>query len=101
MYFYHALLYSGVFAYVEVRSQFANVSRAIAQQLWKLGATISPKLTNEVTHVVFKDGKKSTFDKAKKKGVYLVSVSWVERLVTNMTKTVFLFCGQQIIINHL
>ena len=75
------LFHVDITAYVEVRSQFANDSRAVAQQLKKLGAIISPKFSHEVTHVVFKDGKKSTFDKAKKKGVHLVSVLWVERFV--------------------
>jgi microcephalin len=49
----------------------------------QLGATVEPKLTNEVTHVIFKDGKKSTRDKAKKKGVHLVSVLWIEACKRN------------------
>ena len=68
-------------AYVEVRSHHANVSRAIEQQLNKLGAHVHAKFDNEVTHIVFKDGKRSTYDKAMKKKIHIVSVSWMERLV--------------------
>ncbi|CAH1253673.1 MCPH1 [Branchiostoma lanceolatum] len=69
-----------VIVYVEVRCNdtMENRSKAVARQLELLGAQVEPKLTREVTHVVFKDGKKSTLDRAIKKGVHLVSVLWVE-----------------------
>ena len=65
-------------AFVDVRSTFENRSKAITSQLVQLGATVEPKLSNEVTHVIFKDGKKATRDKAKKKGLHFVSVLWIE-----------------------
>lgn len=68
-----------VVAYVEVRSGNDNRSGCIVKELTQLGAEVVPKFTQEVTHVIFKDGKKSTLDKAKKKGVHLVSVLWVDR----------------------
>ena len=68
-----------VVAYVEVRSQNENRSRCIIRELTQLGAEVVPKFTNEVTHVIFKDGKKATRDKAQKKGIHLVSVLWVDR----------------------
>ncbi|XP_078610440.1 microcephalin-like isoform X1 [Branchiostoma floridae x Branchiostoma japonicum] len=70
----------GVVVYVEVRCNdtMENRSKAVAKQLELLGAQVEPKLSREVTHVVFKDGRKSTLDKATKKGIHLVSVLWVE-----------------------
>ncbi|XP_078688259.1 microcephalin-like isoform X2 [Branchiostoma floridae x Branchiostoma belcheri] len=69
-----------VVVYVEVRCNdtMENRSKAVAKQLELLGAQVEPKLSREVTHVVFKDGKKSTLDRAIKKGLHLVSVLWVE-----------------------
>ncbi|XP_013380533.1 microcephalin-like [Lingula anatina] len=67
-----------VVAYVEVRTNSDNRSQAIGKELEALGATVVKKFTNEVTHVIFKDGKKSTRDRAKKKGLHLVTVLWVD-----------------------
>lgn len=43
------------------------------------------RFTNDepVTHVIWKDGKKSTKDKALKRGLHLVSVLWVDRYVSD------------------
>ena len=78
---YKKLFASDVVAYVDVRSASgtANMSRAIMKELVNLGATVVTKFTPEVTHVVFKEGKNSTKEKAIKKGISLVSVLWVER----------------------
>ncbi|XP_077870405.1 uncharacterized protein LOC102805140 [Saccoglossus kowalevskii] len=67
-----------VVAFVEVRSKAENRSRAVAKQLELLGARVSPKLTDDVTHLVWKEGKNSNKTKAMKKGIHLVSVLWVE-----------------------
>lgn len=40
---------------------------------------VSKTFNKRVTHVVFKDGYQSTWDKARKRGVKLVSVLWVEK----------------------
>lgn len=40
---------------------------------------VSKTFNKQVTHVVFKDGHQSTWDKAQKRGVKLVSVFWVEK----------------------
>ena len=69
----------GVVAYVEVRTTSDNRSRAIERELQSLGATICSNLAPEVTHVVFKDGKKSTRQRAEKRGLHLVSVLWLDR----------------------
>ncbi|XP_023378830.1 microcephalin [Pteropus vampyrus] len=47
-----------------------------------MGAKVSKTFNKQVTHVVFKDGYQSTWDKAQKKGVKLVSVLWVDKCRT-------------------
>ncbi|OBS77937.1 hypothetical protein A6R68_19674, partial [Neotoma lepida] len=39
---------------------------------------VSKTFNKQVTHVIFKDGYQSTWDKAQKTGTKLVSVLWVE-----------------------
>uniref|UniRef100_T1INL0 BRCT domain-containing protein n=1 Tax=Strigamia maritima TaxID=126957 RepID=T1INL0_STRMM len=68
-----------VVAYVEVRAEDEDRSDAISHFLHLLGAKISKYFNRKVTHVVFKNGKLSTYKKAKLWGVHLVSVSWIER----------------------
>ncbi|KAM4693700.1 microcephalin [Discoglossus pictus] len=70
-----------VVAYVEVWSsnRTENYSKTFSQQLLNLGAKVSKTFNKQVTHVVFKDGNKGTWDKAVKTGVRLVSVLWVEK----------------------
>ncbi len=67
--------------YVEVRAEngMENRSKSIMGALVLMGATVVPKLNNDVTHVVWKNGKKSTVDRALKKGAKVVSVLWVDR----------------------
>ncbi|XP_076441370.1 microcephalin-like [Babylonia areolata] len=43
-----------------------------------MGAKVEEKFSDDVTHVIFKEGKKRTLDKAQKLGVHLVSVLWVD-----------------------
>ncbi|XP_071998414.1 microcephalin isoform X2 [Engystomops pustulosus] len=50
-----------------------------SQQLLNLGAKVSKTFNKQVTHLVFKDGSQSTWDKAVKSKVKLVSVLWVEK----------------------
>ncbi|CAG5135109.1 unnamed protein product, partial [Candidula unifasciata] len=72
-----------VVAYVEVRTGNDNRSAAIAQELRYLGAQVEPTFTDAVTHVVFKEGLKRTWNKAMKKKVHLVSVSWIDSCKQN------------------
>ncbi|XP_013370092.1 PREDICTED: microcephalin isoform X3 [Chinchilla lanigera] len=76
----HAVL-KDVVAYVEVWSSNGteNYSKAFTNQLVDMGAKVSKTFNKQVTHVVFKDGYQSTWDKARKRGIKLVSVLWVER----------------------
>lgn len=74
-----------VVAYIEVRSDSDNRTRGIAKQIELLGATVVPKFSNDVTHVVFKGGKRTTKQKAQKQGAHVVSVLWVESCRKNHT----------------
>ncbi|XP_023373337.1 microcephalin [Otolemur garnettii] len=47
-----------------------------------MGAKVSKTFNKQVTHVVFKDGYQSTWDKAQQRDVKLVSVLWVEKCRT-------------------
>ena len=66
-------------AYVEVRTTNDNRSAAVRRELQLLGASVVKKFTNDVTHVVFKEGSNRTKTKAQKTGVHFVSVLWVDR----------------------
>ncbi|XP_040589347.1 microcephalin isoform X1 [Mesocricetus auratus] len=70
-----------IVAYVEVWSSNGteNYSKTFTKQLEDMGATVSKTLNKQVTHVIFKDGYQSTWDKARKTGAKLVSVLWVEK----------------------
>ncbi|XP_068388135.1 microcephalin isoform X4 [Eschrichtius robustus] len=73
-----------VVAYVEVWSASGteNYSKTFTDQLADMGAKVSKTFNKQVTHVVFKDGYQSTWAKARKRGVKLVSVLWVEKCRT-------------------
>ncbi|NXR51732.1 MCPH1 protein, partial [Hippolais icterina] len=68
-------------AFVEVWSsnRTENYSKTFEQQLLDMGAKVSKTLNKHVTHVVFKDGHLTTWKKAQKMGVKIVSVLWVEK----------------------
>ncbi|XP_052018755.1 microcephalin isoform X2 [Apodemus sylvaticus] len=70
-----------IVAYVEVWSSKGteNYSKTFTKQLEDMGAKVSKTLNKQVTHVIFKDGYQSTWDKAQKTGAKLVSVLWVEK----------------------
>ncbi|GAB1293022.1 Microcephalin [Apodemus speciosus] len=72
-----------VVAYVEVWSSKGteNYSKTFTKQLEDMGAKVSKTLNKQVTHVIFKDGYQSTWDKAQKTGAKLVSVLWVEKSI--------------------
>jgi len=64
-------------AYVDVRTECDNRSRSVESVLRQLGAEVCTKLSKEVTHVVFKDGKKKTRDFAVQRQLHFVSVLWL------------------------
>ncbi|XP_055624583.1 uncharacterized protein LOC129767571 isoform X2 [Toxorhynchites rutilus septentrionalis] len=67
-----------VCVYVEVRSGADNRSDGIKDHVASLGARVNEKLYKDTTHVVFKDGLLSTYQKAKKMNIPVVSILWIE-----------------------
>ena len=67
----------GVVAYVDVRTECDNRSSAVESVLRQLGAEVSTKLSKEVTHVIYKDGKKRTRDVALRQQLHFMSVLWL------------------------
>ncbi|XP_073445276.1 microcephalin isoform X2 [Dendrobates tinctorius] len=72
---------TGVIAFIDVWSsnRTENYSKMFSQQLLNLGAKVSKTFNKQVTHVIYKDGSQSTWDKAVKNKVQLVSVLWVDK----------------------
>ncbi|XP_067092245.1 microcephalin isoform X4 [Osmerus mordax] len=70
-----------VVAYVDVwsSSKTENYSKPFIELLQEMGAEVTKRFNKQVTHVVFKNGHQATWNRAKKTGVRLVSVLWVER----------------------
>eukprot|EP00118_Oscarella_pearsei_P026835 m.310502 g.310502 ORF g.310502 m.310502 type:complete len:585 (+) comp52066_c0_seq1:51-1805(+) len=68
----------GVIACIEVRDYMENRFKGIAKQLEKLGGKAVTRLTKEVTHLIFKDGKPHLKEKAEKRNIPVVSVLWLE-----------------------
>ena len=71
------LINVGVIAFVDVRTGSDNRSRSIANEMEKLGAIVVPHFSKKVTHLIFKDGSKPIYDKAKSLGIPIVSYLWV------------------------
>ncbi|KAM8809950.1 microcephalin [Eudromia elegans] len=71
----------GIWAFVDVWSsnRTENYSKTFEQQLLDMGAKVSKTFNKHVTHVVFKEGRLATWRKAKKTGVKIVSILWVEK----------------------
>lgn len=69
--------------YVDVRSDNDNHSIAVSEVLESLGASIANKLLPHVTHIIFKNGSRTTLTTAKQYKCKVVSVQWVERYVSH------------------
>ncbi|KAK3777565.1 hypothetical protein RRG08_021685 [Elysia crispata] len=81
-----ATVLKGVVAFVEVRSSNDNRSAAIAHELSQLGAKVETTFSDEVTHVVYKEGLKRTWNRATKRGVPMVSVSWIDSCKQHLSR---------------
>lgn len=68
---------SEVVAFVDVRTGSDNRSKSIANEMERMGATVVQHFSKKVTHVIFKDGSKPIYDKAKALGIPIVSYLWV------------------------
>lgn len=64
-------------AFVDVRTGSDNRSKSIASEVERLGAIVVPHFSKKVTHVIFKDGSKPIYDKAKAMGIPIVSYLWI------------------------
>ncbi|KAL1130558.1 hypothetical protein AAG570_011804 [Ranatra chinensis] len=71
-------LLSEVICFVDVRTDKENMTESVKQQLTSLGAKVEKNFTKKVTHVIFKEGRISTYLKAKKENIPMVSVLWIE-----------------------
>ncbi|XP_055917218.1 uncharacterized protein LOC129949657 isoform X2 [Eupeodes corollae] len=71
-------LMKDVVVYVEVRTGEDNRSSGVKKVISALGAKVNDKLLRDTTHVVFKDGLLSTYNKAKKWNIPIVSILWIE-----------------------
>lgn len=68
--------------YVEVRTGDDNRSSGIKNSLLRDGIVVNEKLYKDTTHVIFKDGLLSTYKNAKKFGVPVTNILWVEACKT-------------------
>ncbi len=80
----------GVVAYVDIRSPFGNPGNAIAERLSSLGAFVERTRSAFVTHVIFRNGDPMTKSWAEKRGISLVTPSWVKACVER--KVCFSIC---------
>lgn len=73
-----SLVFRGVVAFIDVRSELFDNSQGVKEVMSSLGATVEKTFNKQVTHVIFKDGTLATYSKAKKLNIPLISILWVE-----------------------
>ena len=73
-----AHILTGTVIFVDFRSDRENRGNVLKKVAKMMGATVVDKLVAAVTHVIFKDGSRITYQKAKKAGQFLVSAGWLE-----------------------
>jgi len=73
----HILVGTSIF--VDFRAENENRSNVIKNVARELGAAIADKLGPGVTHVIFKDGSRINYQKAKKSGLPILSAGWLEQ----------------------
>lgn len=64
--------------YVEVKTIDEDRSEMIKAVARQMGAMVNDKFLKNTTHVVFREGSMTTYKKALKMNVPLVSVTWLE-----------------------
>ncbi|KAH8416224.1 hypothetical protein KR222_011641, partial [Zaprionus bogoriensis] len=67
-----------VIVYVEVRTGNDNRSAGVKSIIAKMGIKVNDRLLRNTTHVVFKDGLMSTYKRAQKWNIPIVSILWIE-----------------------
>jgi twin BRCT domain len=68
--------------YVEVRTGDDNRSEGIKSRLLRDGIVVNEKLYKDTTHVIFKDGLLSTFNKAVKSGIPITTILWIDSCIS-------------------
>ncbi|KAJ6643102.1 Microcephalin [Pseudolycoriella hygida] len=66
-----------VIVYVEVRSGDVNLTPSIKEIISEIGATVNDNFNKNTTHLVFSNGTQSTYNKAKRLNIPIVSVLWI------------------------
>ncbi|XP_026475306.1 LOW QUALITY PROTEIN: uncharacterized protein LOC113379204 [Ctenocephalides felis] len=79
-------VFIGVIAYVEVSSGQLDLSGGAKDMLKKMGAIVRDTFVKDVTHVIFNEGRVSTYKKAIAKNIPLLSVLWIEMSRKQMYK---------------
>merc|ERR1719193_480839 len=69
---------AGTVVFVDFRSDHENRGNVLKKVAKMMGASVVDKLMASVTHVIFKDGSRITYQKAKKSGQHIVSAGWLE-----------------------
>jgi len=64
--------------YVDVQAKNEDRSDVVVKKVLTLGAKVSKSLGKQCSHMVFKEGNLTTYNKAKSLGLFIVSVNWVE-----------------------
>lgn len=64
--------------FVEVRTGDDNRSAGIKSKLISDGIRVNDKLLKDTTHVIFKDGLVSTYKQAKKLGIPVTTILWID-----------------------
>lgn len=67
--------------YVEVRTGDDNRSAGIKNRLLRDGIVVNEKLYKDTTHVIFKDGLLSTYNKAIKLGIPVTTILWIDSCI--------------------
>ncbi|XP_027851704.2 microcephalin-like [Aphis gossypii] len=68
----------GVVAFIDYKIDNDKCDSSIANHLINLGAKVEKTFNKKVTHVMFCDGYRSTYNKAVKRNIPLVSARWME-----------------------
>ncbi|XP_059614258.1 uncharacterized protein LOC132260265 [Phlebotomus argentipes] len=69
---------ANVVVYVEVRSGRDDRTNSIKTVIRDMGVKVNDTFLKNTTHVIFREGRLSTYNKAKKSNIPIVSILWIE-----------------------
>lgn len=76
-------VFKNVCVYVEVRTGDDNRTSGIKHVVSQMGCNVNEKLYKDTTHLIFKDGLLSTYNKAKRMNIPIVSLLWIDACKKN------------------